>query len=261
MQHAWPDLVSWDACDSDSIFRGLVAVPLWQWVPEFRNTTHMKISVMKTLAVLAASIACMGVASAGQIDAGISAGTLGYGPQAGFVVVPGKFDARLNFGYLNYSYNTTSQGVAYDGHLKLNNVGLLGDWHPFDGGFRVTAGAFYNNNKFDLTGQSSGGTFSFNGVTYTAAQTGSVTANVSFNSVAPYLGIGWGDNSEKAGLHFTSDLGVMYQGRPKATITATGAASNPALASDVRAAQDKLQSDLNSFQWYPVVQVGLVYRF
>lgn len=203
----------------------------------------------------------MGAASAGQIDAGLSAGTLGYGPQAGFVVVPGKFDARLNFGYLNYSYNTTSQGVAYDGHLKLNNVGLLGDWHPFGGWFRVTAGAFYNDNKFSLTGQSSGGTYTFNGVTYTAAQAGTVTANVSFNSLAPYLGIGWGNDSDSAGLHLTSDVGVMYQGRPNATITATGAASNPALAADVQAAQGKLQSDLNSFQWYPVVQVGLVYRF
>jgi len=216
---------------------------------------------MKTLAVLAASIGFMAAASAGQIDVGLSAGTLGYGPQVGFVVTPGKFDVRLNAGYLNYSYNTTSSGVAYDGHLKLNNVGLLGDWHPFDGGFRVTAGAFYNDNKFSLTGQPSGGTYTFNGVTYTATQAGTVTANVTFNSLAPYLGIGWGDNSNSAGLHFTSDVGVMYQGRPNATITATGAASNPALAADVRAAQGKLQSDLNSFQWYPVVQVGLVYRF
>jgi hypothetical protein len=220
----------------------------------------MKTSI-KTLAVLMATVACMGAASAGQVDAGLSAGTLGYGPQVGFVLTPGKFDARLNAGYLDYSYNTTSNGVAYDGHLKLNNLGVLGDWHPWGGAFRLTGGLFYNGNKFNLTGQSNGGTFTFNGVTYTAEQAGAVTANVSFNSVAPYLGIGWGDNSENAGLHFTSDVGVMYQGKPKATITATGAASNPALASDVKASQDQLQSDLNSFQWYPVVQVGLVYRF
>lgn len=199
--------------------------------------------------------------SLSKVDAGLTVGTLGYGPQVGLTLVPNQFDARLNFGYLNYSYNTTSNGVYYNGHLKLNNLGLLGDWHPWAGSFRLTGGLFYNNNKFDLTGQATNGTFTFNGVTYTAAQAGSVTAHVSFDSVAPYVGFGWGDNSDSAGLHFTSDFGVMYQGRPKASITATGAANDPQLASDVSAAQSKLQSDLNKFQWYPVVQVGVVYRF
>lgn len=220
----------------------------------------MKLS-LKTLAVLAASMACMGAASAGQVDAGLTAGSLGYGPQVGFIVKPGQFDARINAGYLNYSYNTTSDGVAYNGHLKLNNLGVLGDWHPWGGDFRLTGGLFYNDNKFDLTGQSSGGTITINGVTYTSTQAGAVNAKVTFNSVAPYLGLGWGNDSENAGLHFTSDFGVMYQGKPKASVTATGAASDPALAANVKAAQDQLQSDLNSFQWYPVVQLGLVYRF
>jgi hypothetical protein len=53
----------------------------------------------------------------------------------------------------------------------------------------------------------------------------------------------------------------MYQGRPDATITATGALSNPSLANDVQAAQSKLQSDLDKFKWYPVLQIGVVYRF
>ncbi len=194
-------------------------------------------------------------------DVGLTVGTLGYGPQVGITLVPNKFDARLNYGYLNYSYNTTSNGVYYNGHLKLNNVGLLGDWHPWGGMFRLTGGLFYNDNKFDLTGQPSGGTYTFNGVTYTAAQAGNVTAHVTFDSVAPYLGFGWGDNGSSAGLHFTSDIGVMYQGTPKATITAANAPKDPELAANVRAAQSKLQSDLNNFKFYPVLQVGVVYRF
>ncbi len=216
------------------------------------------------LAVAALALAASPAFASGlnSVDVGLSAGTLGYGPQVGMTIVPNKFDARLNFGYLSYSYNTTSNGVYYNGHLKLDNLGLLGDWHPFAGSFRITAGAFYNDNRFNLTGQPSGaGTYTFNGTTYTAAQAGSVNANVSFNSIAPYIGFGWGDGGSGAGLHFTSDFGVMYQGSPSASITATGAAADPALAKDVAAAQSQLQSDLNSFQWYPVIQLGLVYRF
>ena len=58
-----------------------------------------------------------------------------------------------------------------------------------------------------------------------------------------------------------------------ASILAACAASAPAFASPVDAGLSAgtlgygpqvglvMQSDLNNFQWYPVVQVGLVYRF
>ena len=69
------------------------------------------------------------------------------------------------------------------------------------------------------------------------------------------------DAGRGAGLHFNSDIGVMYQGAPKASITATNPTGNSQLASDVQAVQAKLQSDLNSFRLYPAVQLGLVCRF
>jgi hypothetical protein len=220
-----------------------------------KTATHLAVAALALVAAPAFA------SDLGSLDAGLTVGTLGYGPQVGTVIVPKESDVRLNFGYLSHSYNTTSQNVTYSGHIKLNNLGLLGDWYQSAGSFRLTAGAFYNGNKFDLRGQPRAGSYTFNGNTYTADQVGSVTASVKFNSVAPYVGFGWGNDSSSAGLHFTSDFGVMYQGRPDVTITATGAAANPALAKDVHAAQRKLQSDLNKFQLYPVLQVGAVYRF
>ncbi len=209
----------------------------------------------------AAFAALVTPAIAGGVDVGLNVGTLGYGPQVGWTIVPNKFDARLSVGLLNYSYNTNSNGLQYNGHLKLQNAGLLADWHPFGGSFHLTAGAYYNGNKFDLTGQSSGGSYTINGNTYSAAEVGSVNANVSFNSLAPYLGIGWSNGGSGAGLHFTSDIGVMYQGTPSASVTATNPTHNAQLAADVAASQAQLQSDLNSFQWYPVLQFGVDYRF
>ena len=219
---------------------------------------------LKTIAAAAVSAALAVPAFAdglGDPSVGLIAGTLGAGAQIGWTIVPNQYDARLSLGYLNRSYNTTSNGVAYNGDLKLSNVGLLGDWHPWQGSFRLTGGVFYNGNKFDLNAQPTGGTYTFNGNTYTAAQVGSANASVTFNSVAPYVGFGWGDGGSGAGLHFTSDIGVMYQGSPKASITATNPTGNAQLAADVQASQAKLQSDLNRYQWYPVVQVGVVYRF
>jgi hypothetical protein len=227
------------------------------------TNTHetMKISFLKTLFSGALAVTCIGSAMATTIDAGLTAGTLGFGPNVGMMIVPDKFGARLNLGYLRHNYNTTSHNVAYTGKIKLQNMGLFGDWHPSGGAFRFTGGMFYNDNQFALTGRPSDGTYTFNGVTYSSEQVGSVTASVSFNKVNPYVGFGWSSGGNSAGLHFTSDFGVIYQGHPKATITATGAAADPDLASNVRASQRKLQSDLNKFQWYPVLQFGVMYRF
>ena len=221
---------------------------------------YMKIHFKSIMA--AAVFAALTVpAMAGGVEAGLSIGTLGYGPQVVWTLVPNTFDARLSVGLLNYSYNTTSNGLQYNGHLKLQNAGLLADWHPFAGSFHLTAGAYYNDNRFDLSGQASAGSYTFNGTTYTVAEAGSVSARVTFNSVAPYLGLGWSNAGDGPGLHFTSDIGVMYQGKPTASVTATNPTQNAQLAADVAASQAQLQSDLNSFQWYPVLQFGVNYRF
>ena len=214
-------------------------------------------------ALAAASFCASSANAASPVDIGVAAGTLGYGPQVGVVLVPGTFDARLNFGYLSDSYNTTSNGVYYDGHLKLQNLALLGDWHPFAGSFRLTGGLFYNDNKFDLTGTlTAGQTYTVNGASYTAHPGDHAVARVDFNKLAPYLGFGWGDASDSAGLHFTSDIGVMYQGKPSAHIDVTTQPAYQSAANQyAQAAQSSLQSDLNSFRWYPVIQLGLVYRF
>ena len=198
---------------------------------------------------------------AGPYDVGLTVGTLGVGVQAGMIIVPNKLDVRAGLSGLNYNYNTTSSGVDYSGELKLETVSVLGDWHPFEGGFRVTGGLFQNGNQFALTGNATSGNFTFNNNTYTAAQAGTVTASVAFPSVAPYIGFGWDDNSATTGFHFSSDVGLMYQGRPSATLTATGAATNAVLAADVQAAQTTLQNDLNKFEFYPVAQISLNYRF
>lgn len=197
----------------------------------------------------------------GAVDVGVSVGTLGVGPEIGYVFVPNQFDARLSSGFFNYNYNQTSSGVAYNGNLTMQSVSALADWHPFAGSFRLTGGLAYNGNSASLSAQPAGGTYTFNGNTYTSQQVGTANAKVSFNPVDPYIGIGWGDDSLKSGFHFTSDIGIMYQGSPNVALSATNPTNNAQLAADVQAARASLQSRLSSYQLYPVVSVGIDYRF
>ena len=112
-----------------------------------------------------------------------------------------------------------------------------------------------------MTGTPTSGTYTLNGHTYTAQQVGSLTGKTHFNGAAPYVGIGWGDPMDGGRLTFTANVGAIYQGAPNISLTATGAAANPQLASDVQAEQNRVNSKVSGYQWWPVMGVGLMYRF
>lgn len=212
----------------------------------------------------ALAVASISVATASPVSVGVNVGTLGIAPQIGVVLSPNVLDLRAQFGFLNYSHSMTSSDMDYDGHLNLRSIGLLADVHPFEGRFRLTGGVILNRNKFDLTGMPHAGTtYTSNGTSYTAQAGDEVDASVDFRKVAPYAGIGWSNDDNSAGFHLTADFGVMFQGQPNAKVTATTADPNAQSQATAWAnsAQDQLNTDLKKFRFYPVVQVGAIYRF
>lgn len=203
-------------------------------------------------------------ASATGIDFGLNAGTLGAGPQLGITIVPDTFRARLATGFLDYSDTVTADEIEYSGDLKLRNAALIGDYHPFGGVFRLSAGAVLNANEFSATGTViDGTTYTADGVSYTASAGDSVNADVDFDAVAPYVGIGWGSAGRNSGLSLSADIGVMFQGSPSASIDIeTSNASVQAQADQYAArAESDLNDELDGFELYPVVQLGAIYRF
>jgi hypothetical protein len=198
--------------------------------------------------VLVAALATAGSAHAAGV--GIRLGTLGYGGDFGWHVAP-TLNARL--GYSTYSHSTTvnTSNVHYDGKLKLSNAPLLVDFSPI-GPFHLTAGIIGNNNKIDVTGTPNAGGGSFSGKLKLG------------NTAAPYLGVGWG-NVAGAGVNFYADLGVMYMGSPKASLSAECGSLNPAqcatLQSQVEAEQRALEDKVKKYKYYPVLNIGLTIGF
>lgn len=200
--------------------------------------------------------------TADRLDVGLNAGSLGLGGQVSWLLVPNKLALRVGAHRYNYKLDTSANSIDYTGQLKLRSEMITLDWHPFEGRFHLSAGVLANGNQFDLNAKpSAAGTYTINGKTYTAAQVGTLSARVDFPSSAPYLGMGWGESTGRAGLHFIGDIGVVSQGTPRAKITAAGAAADPSLASDVQQAETELRNKLNDFKLYPLVQLGLAYRF
>ncbi|HEY8609405.1 MAG TPA: hypothetical protein VIM12_20005 [Noviherbaspirillum sp.] len=215
----------------------------------------------------AVAAAAMLFAVEAQAQTGLTAsvGTPGVGLHL-TVPLQEQFNARFGVNGLNYSHDIRTSNVEYDTKLKLRTVEALLDYHPLRGNFRISGGIVYNGTK--LTGDGTpraGGTYTFNGTSYPAATAGTLDARVDFRNFAPYLGIGFGNAAQDKGWGFSADLGVLFQGRPDTSVTSTGCTA-PAplcaeLASDLAAESRELRDDADEFRFYPVVRVGVSYKF
>ena len=201
-------------------------------------------------------------ASVADTSLGLRVGTLGGGVELAHAFTE-TLGFRVSANGLHYNTTETYESVIYDSRLKLESGQLLLDWFPFSNNFRVSAGAMYNGNKYSLEGKpSAGGTFTINGKTYTSSEIGSLNGKVDFRKVAPYFGLGYGRPVGR-GLLLIGDLGVMFQGSPRTSLSVTcGATTSCAqIQSDVAAEQNKLDDEMRNYRYYPVLSIGLAYVF
>lgn len=196
--------------------------------------------------VMAAALAAAG--SAHALGVGVRAGTTGLGADVAWNVAP-TLSARLGYSGGKFGYDVDTDQVNYDGDVKLSNVNALLDFAPLGPLFRISGGFVFNDNKYDVRGNTTGGSLS-----------GTVKSG---KSAAPYLGIGFG-RVAGAGVNFYADLGVMFQGSPRVSLTANCAAPGPActsLQNEVAAEEARLRDELKSFKYYPVLNIGLTVGF
>lgn len=139
-------------------------------------------------------------------------------------------------------------GSALTVDLNLSSLQVVGDWYPMDGGFRLSGGLVFNNNKITMAGNGN-----------VNNKPAAVNAEIKMSdSVSPYLGLGYSTKPKDAkGLGFTFDLGVMFQ-NPKATLTATGATVTQA---DIDAQLLKVQDAADKLKTMPVLGLGISYSF
>jgi hypothetical protein len=209
------------------------------------------------------------ITSASAADLGIQGdvGTTGIGFH-GSMPLRDNLNARFGLGYLGYSYNGSTKDMNYKLKLNAGSYDALLDWYPAkDSSFRVTTGLSYNGNQIDAYGKpNAAGNYTLGGNTYNAASVGAVRGKVSFNKVAPYLGIGWGRPSAKEkGWSFSTDIGVLFQGSPKTSLSGSGCSASAAqcnqFANDLARENRELRHEAGRFKVYPVLRVGISYKF
>lgn len=179
-----------------------------------------------------------------------------------------KFAVGVGFNGFTIGDTLEESDINYDADLKMQNISVIGDYHPFENGFRLSAGVTHNGNKFSLSAQpTENNTIEIGDDNFSTVDTvESLDASISFKSFAPYLGIGWGHAPKSGkGWSFDADLGVLFQGSPETSLTASCVDDTSARCGELQDAVDlereSFQDSTEDFEFFPVITLGVSYTF
>ena len=185
------------------------------------------------------------------VTIGVGAGTMG------LVVEPAiktghRTALRIPIGFGSANTSTSVDGIDYDVSASVGGVGVLADYYPSAGSFRVSGGLFKTN--LEATGRATG-TVEVGANTYAGVDV--TTTGKPKNAVAPVISVGF-DGHLGSGWGISSDLGVMYVGGFSATASdATGLVSQADLDAEMTAVND----ELGDISVLPFVKFGATYRW
>jgi hypothetical protein len=216
-------------------------------------------------ALLVAGVLASGAASSADFGLYGTAGTVGFG---GGVATNFNQHLGARVGYTTYTYDVEDleeSDLTFNGEADVGGAQAILDWYPMGGSFRLSLGAV-EAADVDVKAKPVGGTFTFDDVEYSADDVGEARGRADFGSLAPYVGLGYGRALSTDGhLSFTADLGVAFTGAPDVNLEVTCNAPNPAicaqLVSDAAAEEAELQNDANDYKYWPVVSIGVAYKF
>jgi hypothetical protein len=206
-----------------------------------------------------------------EVALGGKAGSLGLGLELTVGLSP-QWNARLGANGFNYTDDRRKAGhLEYDATAKLRTGTALLDWHPGGSGFRLSGGLVYNDTHIDGTSLvPASGNYDIGGVPVPVSLVGTLSGRIDFDRVVPYAGLGWG-NAVGPGkrVGFFLDAGAIFQGKGKVTLTPNIPAGSPLNNPTARAALDillreeerNIQKDVADYTVYPVVSIGVTYRF
>ncbi len=165
-------------------------------------------------------------------------------------------------GGMGLSETSTDTDSEYDVNADGGIHRLALDYHPFMNGFFLSAG--YAINNFELSANASQtGIVTVGDSDYAADVT--IDANFTWDN-APTLSLGWG-HSPSEGLGFMFEAGAFFTGNTQASMTGTcsGVCTDPVSGQTFESAlvdeEKKLKKDVADYDFLPMLQAGITYRF
>ena len=160
----------------------------------------------------------------------------------------------------SYSFDQTRSGIDYEIDINWESASVALDFHPTRGALRLSAGVLKNGNSLSTRSNVSENV-TVGDVTYTLTEVGTLRGAVSFNRIAPFIGMGW-DWSRNNRFGITFDFGVVSQGSPTVSLSADGLLlGSPMFLDDLAAEEIELKNAFGDLDSMPFVTFGLMFRF
>lgn len=197
---------------------------------------------------------------------GLKLGTLGIGGEIARLVSP-HLGLRATVNWATGSYSRyDDEGVTWSYQPDNVSYAALLDIYPAQrGSFRLTLGATSNPMKGKAVGRIDVDPYYIYADSFInpRSQFGELVGRGTYGDVLPYVGIGVGSPaSSRHGFGFVMDIGAAI-GKP--TVTASSTSGAAATDARVRAAlagrQAEWQDTADHVPVYPVVSMGISYRF
>ena len=229
---------------------------------------------VKTSILIAAALAatCAAGSAAAQtresrFALGANVGTTGLGIEAQFKVNP-KVTLRGGFDSLQFDEEVEGDDILYDGELDFSTGGAFLDFHPTGGAFFLSAGAYFGDRQVNVSGTPApGSTVEIGDDTFTAAQVGTLEGSMDFGGTAPFVGLGWNNTfttDRRWGFKFL--VGAAFGDDPDAELARVGGsplspADQARLDAELDAEEMEIEEETDGFTVFPVVQLGLSFKF
>ena len=213
-----------------------------------------------------------------SLAVGLTLGTGGIGVELA-TPVTSKINLRGTASFFSYGTSFVVDTIPIDGKLHLASVAGSIDWFPTAGNFHISPGiTFYENTNFNATIFIPGNqVVKLDDQPYTSDPDDPIhgTAFVGFgHQVAPRLTVGWGNviRHHTSGFTFPVELGVEYIKPPTATFVLTGSScdsvgncgpiqSDPTTQQNIDEQQTEIVNDLHPLRFFPILSVGISYKF
>jgi hypothetical protein len=187
----------------------------------------------------------------------------------------GRINLRSGFNFFAFTDPFSIDGVNYNAGLRLQSSQTTLDW--FIGGFHISPGFLYFKSRMSApTSVGPGQTFVLGTQTFLNSVDDPVNGASSViypRTFSPLLLLGYGNLLPRRGGHLSLpvEVGVAYTGPPQISVALNGTActtegcvnfsQNADAQKFLKQEIQILNEDLKHYPVFPIVSVGLAYRF
>lgn len=222
----------------------------------------MRLIPLVGAALLLSAGSALAQSSEPGVAVGATAGTSGVGLDVQVKLGP-IFTLRGSLDRLTHSADESYDGVDYNADLTFDTVGAFIDMHPMANGLLISGGAYLGDRDIALAATPTG-PVEIGGQTYSPGQVGTLNGAVKLGDVAPFVGIGWDDTFYRSGRWgFRAVAGVAWSDAPEVALTSTGGSlsNDPTFQARLRDESQRITQETEGYGLFPIIQVGLNYKF